>query len=88
MMELLKIQINHDVLYRRAVIFVGISYSALFIVYAMFGYVFFIIVKGMVLQYIISFFISNSGFVFITIQLQVLMYSIYLRFSALNEFVE
>lgn len=88
MMKLLKVQINHNNLYRHTIVYVTFSYIALAMVYFCLSYYFFIIGTGMVIQYTLSFVLANGAFVLITIQFQVLMYSMYLRFSLLNGFVE
>lgn len=87
-MQLLKIQINHNDLYRYTIIFVSVCFSALVVVYAMLGKYLFMKGNAMLVQYILSFVIANAAFVLITIQFQVFVYSMYMRFSTLNGFVE
>lgn len=89
MMKLLKIEIDHNLVYQCTVIHTCICYSALVVVYAIFGYYSFFINTGigMVAQYI-SYVIINGMFSLLTIQFQVFLYSMYMRFSALNGFVE
>lgn len=89
MQQLLQIEIDHNNLYRLTLIHTCICYLALFVVYTIFGYYSLVINSGagMIAQYI-SYVIINGGFSLLTIQFQVFMYSMYIRFSALNGFVE
>ncbi len=89
MKRLLKIEIDHNNLYRNTIVYVAVSFVALIMVYFGLGYYFFITGNGMmVILYVLSFVLSNAAFVSISIQFQVLIYSLYLRFSMLNGFVE
>lgn len=89
MMQLLKIEPDHSNLHRYTLIHTCICYLSLLVVYSIFGYYSFVINRGggMIAQYI-SYVIVNGGFALLTIQFQVFMYSMYIRFSALNGFVE
>lgn len=89
MMQLLKIQINHDNLYQHTFIYILVCYFTLALVYLMFGiYFFFIIeIRGMKVQFM-SFAYVNASLTLIAVQFKVIMYSMYLRFSLLNGFVE
>lgn len=88
-MQLLKIQINHNNLYRHTLIYVSICFSSLFIVYILFGIYFFVVLKvgGITMQYI-SYVTVNAALILLAIQYQLFVYSMYMRFSTLNEFVE
>ncbi|KAJ6635316.1 hypothetical protein Bhyg_13901 [Pseudolycoriella hygida] len=88
MFELLHIQINCNDLYRHAVIYTIISYVAMLLVYSGFAYYFYIIDTGRLVQYMLSFLLPNAAFSMLAIQFHILMYSMYLRFSLLNQFVE
>lgn len=87
-MQLLKIQINHNNLYRHTLIYVTLSYVTLAMVYSCLAYYFVIIGTGMAIQYVLSYWLSNAAFVFIALEFQVILYSIYLRYSIMNRFVE
>lgn len=89
MMRLLKIDIDHSILYRNTLIRLCFSYASLVVVYTVFGYYSFVISRreGMIAQYI-SYVIINGTFALMTIQFQVFIYSVYTRFHALNTFVE
>lgn len=89
MMQSLKIEIDYNHLYGYTIFLLVICYVSLAVVYAMFGYYSFVINKanGMMAQYV-SYVIINSTFAMVTIQFQVFMYSVYMRFSTLNSYVE
>lgn len=88
MMQLLKIQINLNNLYRHTLLYVTFCYIAFAVVYFSFAYYFFLTGTGKEIRYIASFILSNGAFALIVIQFQVVTYSMYLRFSVLNGFVE
>lgn len=89
MMQLLKIEIDYNHLHGYTFFLLSISYSSIVVVYITFGCYSFVINRreGMMAQYI-SYVIINSTFTLLMIQFQVLMYSMYMRFSRLNVYVE
>lgn len=89
MVTLLRIEIDHSILFRYTRAYFCIFYLLLATVYTMFGYYAFIINRrqGMIVQYV-SYVIINGTFVQVTIQFHVFLYALYTRLLELNVFLE
>lgn len=88
-MQFLNIEIDHNFLHRITLIGLFVYYSFFGLVYSVFGYYTFAInrSKGMIAQFL-TYVIISASFILFVLQFQVFSYSMYIRFSKLNSFVE
>lgn len=89
MNQLLRIKVSYVEVYRHMLIYVGISYASLAVVYGGFCY-YFITYKDVlvVIETITAIMMCTLPFLCISHQFQIIMYSMYLKFVLLNEFVQ